>query len=60
MAKISVVINTYNAERDLEQVLESVKLFDEVVVCDMESTDRTVEIARRRGCRIVTDRKSVV
>ena len=33
--KISVVINTYNAERDLEQVLEAVKDFDEVLIyCD--------------------------
>lgn len=52
--QISVVINTYNAERDLETVLKSVKDFDEVLVCDMESTDRTVEIARSYGCRIVT------
>ena len=41
--KISVVINTYNAEQHLERVLESVKGFDEVLVCDMESTDATVE-----------------
>ena len=34
--KISVVINTYNAERLLKKVLESVKDFDEIVVCDME------------------------
>ena len=54
MGKISVVINTYNAERDLRQVLESVKEFDEIVVCDMESTDRTLEIAKEYGCRIVT------
>ena len=52
--KISVVINTYNAERDLEQVLEAVKTFDEVLICDMESTDRTLDIARKYGCRIVT------
>ena len=51
---ISVVINTYNAERHLEEVLQSVEGFDEVLVCDMESTDRTLEIARRHGCRIVT------
>ena len=30
--KISVVINTYNAEKYLQQVLDSVKDFDEVVV----------------------------
>lgn len=52
--KISVVINTYNARQYLERVLESVKDFDEVVVCDMESTDDTREIAARYGCRIVT------
>lgn len=52
--KISVVINTYNAEQHLERVLEAVKDFDEVLICDMESTDSTCEIARRHGCRIVT------
>ena len=52
--KISVVINTYNAERDLERVLDGVKDFDEVLICDMESTDKTLDIAKKYGCRIVT------
>ncbi len=52
--RISVVINTYNAAQHLERVLASVKDFDEVVVCDMESTDTTREIAKRHGCKIVT------
>ncbi len=52
--KISVVINTYNAERHLEKVLQAAKNFDEIVVCDMESTDHTVEIAEKYGCKIVT------
>ena len=51
---ISVVINTYNAALYLEQVLEAVKDFDEVLVCDMESTDATLDIARKYDCRIVT------
>ncbi len=51
---ISVVINTYNAELRLRKVLESVRKFDEVVVCDMESTDSTLDIAREFGCKIVT------
>lgn len=51
---ISVVINTYNAEQYLCQVLEHVKRFDEIVVCDMESTDSTISIARDYGCKIVT------
>ncbi len=51
---ISIVINTYNAERHLAKVLDSVKDFDEIVICDMESTDSTLEIARRYGCKVVT------
>lgn len=51
---ISVVINTYNAEQHLAECLEALKDFDEVLVCDMESTDRTVEIARGYGARVVT------
>ena len=52
--RISVVINTYNAEEHLQQVLEAVKDFDEVLICDMESTDQTLDIARKHNCRIVT------
>ncbi|MBR1933074.1 MAG: glycosyltransferase family 2 protein [Prevotella sp.] len=52
--RISVVINTYNARQHLAKVLESVKDFDEVVVCDMESTDDTVQIAESYGARVVT------
>lgn len=52
--RISVVINTYNAADMLELTLKSVQTFDEVVVCDMESTDDTVAIAERYGCKIVT------
>lgn len=54
MAKISVVLNTYNAEEYLDAVLDSVAGFDEIVVCDMESTDSTVAIARKHGCRVIT------
>ena len=54
MNKISVVINTYNAAKHLEAVLKSVKDFDEVLICDMESTDNTLDIARAYGCKVVT------
>lgn len=52
--RISVVINTYNAEQHLQRVLDAVKDFDEVLICDMESTDHTLEIARKNGFRVVT------
>ena len=51
--KISVIINTYNAEKHLATVLETAKDFDEVVICDMHSSDRTIAIAERYGCKIV-------
>ena len=45
--KLSVVINTKNAESTLEAALKSVKFADEIVVVDMKSTDKTVEIAQK-------------
>ncbi len=50
---ISIAINTYNEAANLQTCLDSLKGFDEIVVCDMESTDNTVEIARRNGCKVV-------
>lgn len=53
-AKISAVLNTYNASLHLPQVLQHLKPFDEIVVCDMQSTDNTIAIAQSFGCKIVT------
>src|SRR5574344_1325839 len=53
MTTISVVINTLNAERLLDKCLESVKDADEIVICDMHSEDKTIEIAQRHNCKIV-------
>lgn len=52
--RISAVLNTYNASEHLAEVLDALKDFDEIVVCDMESTDDTLEIARAHGARTVT------
>ncbi len=45
--KLSVVINTKNAENTLDAALKSVKFADEIIVVDMKSTDSTVEIAQK-------------
>ena len=50
---ISVVINTLNDEARIGQALQSVDWADEVIVCDMHSEDKTVEIARKMGAKIV-------
>lgn len=50
---ISVVIHTYNSEKYLEECLQSVSTAEEIVICDMHSTDRTIEIAQKYGCKII-------
>lgn len=58
MSRLSVVINTYNEEDNLTRVLSSIKdLADEVVVVDMESTDSTVEVAKKLGARVFEHKK---
>lgn len=50
---ISVVIHTYNNEAIIRECLESVKDFDEIIICDMYSTDKTLEIAAEYNCKVV-------
>lgn len=51
--KISVVVNTYNEEKNLARCLESVKDFaDEIVVVDMHSADKTAEIAKKFKAKV--------
>ena len=52
VAKISVVINTLNEEEGVKKALQSVKWADEILVCDMHSEDKTVEIAKKLGARV--------
>jgi len=51
---MSVVIIAKNEEKRLEECLKSVTWAEEIVILDDNSTDRTVEIARRYTDRIVT------
>ncbi|HET9598059.1 MAG TPA: glycosyltransferase family 9 protein [Anaeromyxobacteraceae bacterium] len=56
MARLSVTVVTLNEEASLLRLLDSVRgLADEVVVVDSGSTDRTVEIARAAGARVVSN-----
>ncbi len=50
--KISVVINSLNEESNIRRALESVKWVDEIIVCDMHSDDKTVEIAKEHGAKV--------
>jgi glycosyltransferase involved in cell wall biosynthesis len=52
----SIIIRTYNEARRLPEVLDAIAAQEgvphEVLLVDSGSTDRTVEIAERHGCRI--------
>ncbi len=50
---ISILILTLNEEANVEGVLDSVAEFDDIVVLDSGSTDRTVALATARGARVV-------
>src|SRR5205085_3999853 len=52
-APLSAVLITRNASAVLDACLESLAFVDEIVVVDSASTDSTIEIAMRRGARVV-------
>jgi glycosyltransferase involved in cell wall biosynthesis len=51
--RITVAVITKNEERLIGRCLDSVQWADEIVVVDGFSTDRTAEIARAKGARVV-------
>jgi glycosyltransferase involved in cell wall biosynthesis len=53
MEKLSVVVITYNEEKNIGRCLRSVKaIADEIIVLDSFSTDNTVAIARQSGAKV--------
>lgn len=56
---ITVVINTLNEENNIKRAIGSVKgLADEIVVVDMESSDKTCEIAKSLGAKVFSHKKT--
>jgi len=59
--RISVVLNTFNEERNLSNALRSVKLWtDEIILVDMYSEDQTVEIAKKFGAKVYFHKRVLV
>jgi len=52
--RISGLINTWNEAETIRYAIESLKTWcDEVLIVDQQSSDRTVEIARACGARVI-------
>ncbi len=51
--KISATIITFNEERNVPRVIESLRCCDEILVLDSGSNDRTVEIATKLDARVI-------
>jgi glycosyltransferase involved in cell wall biosynthesis len=55
--RITVVIPCLNEEKGIEQVLSRMPSFvDEVIVVDNDSTDRTADVAKKFGARILHEK----
>jgi len=55
MKKLSVAIATFNEEENIGDCLNSVqRLADEIVVVDGDSVDKTVQIAKKYGARVIS------
>jgi len=55
MNKISILIQTHNEEKNIEECIVSAKLLSEnILVVDMESTDKTQEIAIKNGATVIS------
>ena len=54
MAKLSIVIITFNEEKNIRRCLDSVRaIADEIVIVDSNSTDKTAEIAAEFNAKFI-------
>lgn len=62
MEKISIIIPTLNCEQTIVDLLNALKKQtvapDEIIVIDSDSTDKTVELAKNNGAKVISIKQS--
>ena len=53
MKKISAIIPTFNEEHNILDAIDSVSWADEVIIVDSFSSDKTVELAKDKGAKVI-------
>lgn len=51
--KVSAVIITFNEEKRIETTLQSISWCDEILIIDSGSNDKTLDICKKYGCKIL-------
>lgn len=52
LPEISAIINTYNEKSNIDICLKRLKLADEIIIVDMYSSDKTIEISKKYKVKI--------
>lgn len=53
---LSAVIIARNEEKNIVDCIESIKFFDEIIVVDNNSSDLTVDLAKKNGAKVISEK----
>lgn len=60
METVSVVLSVRNEELKIERTLSSLRWADEIIVVDNGSTDKTADIARQYGAKVIRSKNNLM
>ena len=54
MQTITIIIPTFNEEKYVEDCLHSVSFANQIILIDSNSSDNTIELAKKFNCEIIS------